>query len=59
MRWLSQNTYDVFVTEIMEEPTRVLKVPAALYAIALAIGVYLTIHGNLASDRWVGARVGM
>lgn len=28
VRWLSQNTYDVFVTEIMEEPTRVLKVQA-------------------------------
>lgn len=28
IRWLSQNSYDVFVTEIMEEPTRVLKVQA-------------------------------
>ena len=28
IRWLSHNTYDVFVTEIMEEPTRLLKVPA-------------------------------
>src|SRR5438270_11892635 len=35
------------------ELRRVLNVPAALYALVLAIGVYLTIHGNLADDRWV------
>src|SRR5438876_6809076 len=35
------------------ELRRALNVPAALYAIALAIGVYLTVHGNLADDRWV------
>src|SRR5438105_2829872 len=35
------------------ELRRVLNVPAALYAVALAIGVYLTVHGNLAGDRWV------
>src|SRR5438874_11538280 len=42
-----------FVLARHHELRRALNVPAALYAIALAIGIYLTVHGNLSDDRWM------
>src|SRR5436190_15046595 len=30
-----------------------LRIPAVLFAVALGVGGYLTVHGNLADDRWI------
>src|SRR5437773_11930164 len=41
-----------FVTLARQRELRpALKVPAVLFAVALAVGLYLMVHGNLADDR--------